>query len=152
MNNALCITIDEDTSLCDVQTRSLVDDGYSTEPLAVVKPTMDRENDDEAVYTSFEEAISDRVIAVHSRLERLSHPDLTSYVSPATYGNAKNVYSVGSSYPLPSTTALQLATPAIPGVSLLNRSWIRRLTTCGLALFFLLLGFDLMGLLVLSGR
>jgi hypothetical protein len=61
------------------------EDIYSTTPLAVVRPPY-WQPDEEELHSSFEEAISDRVLAVNRQLRRLSVPltDNLSVQSPTS--------------------------------------------------------------------
>ena len=117
MNAVLCRTTDVELNTYELPVQ---DDAYSTLPLAAIVPAP-QPLDEEMLHTSFEEAISDRVLALHGRLSRLNtrpHP----YLSNKEHGGRW---------------------------SLLRRSW-RRGMVCGcLALMFTLIGFDLMGLLIL---
>lgn len=113
---------------------SLLEENYfATVPMIAVKPApMRKREDEEELYTSFEEAISERAARVSRQLERLS----TSGSLP--------VLASASRAPLAST-ALSI-TPRSP------RFWRvgRAITLVCLGLSLLLAGFDLMGLLVLS--
>src|SRR5271157_2828295 len=59
--------------LCNTTETATPEDMYATTPLAVVCPTYAQPNEEE-LHTSFEEAISDRVLAVNRQLRRLSIP------------------------------------------------------------------------------
>ena len=101
---------------------------YATVPTAVVKPAFQRA-DEEELHTSFEEAISDRLLALHPRLDRISQS------LPSAHDN--------------ETVQCQSVQVQQQGLSL-NVNMQQRITifTC-FALMFMLTGFDLMGMLVL---
>jgi hypothetical protein len=103
---------------------------YLTIPVPAVRPLVD----DDEVYTDFETAISDRLLMVQSTLSRALHVqamrDATSALRPAVVGTKKNWLS----WPV------------------LSQSWMRRVRTVAFAILCILIGFDLMGLLVLLSR
>ncbi|HLG75964.1 MAG TPA: hypothetical protein VKX46_06090 [Ktedonobacteraceae bacterium] len=113
---------------------SLLEENYfATVPMIAVKPVPVRQNEnEEELYTSFEEAISERVARVSRQLERLS----TSGSLPTIESGQRD--SQASDTP-----------PVTPGFPRLWRAR-RAITLVCLGLSLLLAGFDLMGLLVLS--
>ena len=109
------------------------EDMYATTPLVVVRPTYAQPNEEE-LHTSFEEAISDRVLAVNRQLRHLHIPltDCLSVQSP-TYTPVKR--------------QSLLARLALPGYT------SRQTMLCvAIALMLVMVGFDLMGLLVLHSH
>jgi hypothetical protein len=130
-----------------IQTDSLqVEDSYDTVPMVAVRPLY-QYPDEEELYTSFEEAISDRLLAVQKRLSRISDPALSTPELPCdTYLGWK-----------PQTETYQPAYVPMPLVgsenesrpSLLGTGWQRIVVFASLALMCILIGFDLMGLLAL---
>lgn len=111
----------------------LLDEGYfETIPLIALRPTPVLSSvDEEDLYTSFEEAISGRARAISRQLEHLS----TSGYLPAT-NRTRN------------TDKLSVPSPFFwPGRFL--RAQRSAITLGCLGLSLLLLGFDLMGLLIL---
>src|SRR6266487_6402371 len=70
-----CITIERTTS----------EDIYATSPLVAVRPIYRQPNEEE-LHSSFEEAISDRVLAVNRQLRRLCvpHSENLSVQSPSS--------------------------------------------------------------------
>ena len=101
---------------------------YATVPTAVVKPAFQRA-DEEELHTSFEEAISDRLLALHPRLDRISQS------LPSAHDN--------------ETVQCQSVQVQQQGLSL-NVNMQQRITIFAcFALMFMLTGFDLMGMLVL---
>lgn len=151
MNNTICVS--EDTTF-DVGLFNQVNTGthnvYATEPMPAIKKLPYQQPDEEELHTSFEEAISDRLLVLHSRLSRLSHPTLTVQNAERTTD------AVLSTTPLirNTTTAKKFAQIVTAPDRLENVSYptiARKRTTilaCS-ATMFILLGFDLMGLLVL---
>jgi hypothetical protein len=119
--------------LCNTSETATPEDMYATTPLAVVRPTYVQPNEEE-LHTSFEEAISDRVLAVNRQLRRLS---------------------------IPLTGCLSVQSPTCTPVK--QQSLLARLTHPGyasrlamlcvtIAFMLVMVGFDLMGLLVLHAR
>jgi hypothetical protein len=84
---------------------------------------------EEELHTSFEQAISDRLLALNSRLQRITRSTDPAFAPPS----------------------LWLQTQADPARHARARRlhWQHPLLLASLALMFLLLGFDVMGLLVL---
>jgi hypothetical protein len=121
---------------------------YATEPMPAIKKLAYQQPDEEELHTSFEEAISDRLLALHSRLDRLSNPTLV------IQGAERNTDPV-----LSTTTSIRNATTSrkfAPIAATSNHvedvshfAWKRMTIFACSAAMFLLLGFDLMGLLVL---
>jgi hypothetical protein len=101
---------------------------YATVPTAIVKPAFQRA-DEEELHTSFEEAISDRLLALHPRLDRISQS------LPSTHDNE----------------TVQCKSVQVQRQGLfLNVTIQQRITIFAcIALMFMLTGFDLMGILVL---
>jgi hypothetical protein len=152
MNALLCRPADVILNENIVQdTMTAAEDMYATAPIVAVKPTYQR-SDEEELHTSFEEAISDRLIALHSRLDRISGPlGSIGYRQRDTdpiLNNSLNDTAV--------TLALKYAADPTAQQELLHEhpmnSWQRFVTFIGLALVFMLLGFDLMGFVVLHMR
>ena len=119
--------------LCNVSGTTAPDDMYATAPLVTMPPTY-TQPDEEELHTSFEEAISDRVLAVNKQLKRLS---------------------------IPLTDSLPVLAPpyaSIKPLSLRERYGILKYATrqvmfsMAIAFMLIMVGFDLMGLLVLNMR
>ncbi len=112
-----------------------VEESYETAPMMVVS-VMDRRDDEEELHTSFEQAISGRVSALQGRLSRIS---------------ASQPVVRYETDPLMQVPASQLTQDegrrTIAGV--LRQ---RGIVLASLALSCCMLGFDLMGLLVLHMR
>ncbi len=105
---------------------------YATAPMAAVLPPYLPPSDEE-LHTSFEQAISRRTSELHERLSRYSHPALAA--QPAQQSDR---------FATMHTTTNDLTT------SPKNKTgWQRFVILPSLALIFMLIGFDLMGLLVL---
>jgi hypothetical protein len=99
--------------------------------MAAVLPPYEAPSEEE-LHTSFEQAISRRTSELHERLSRYSYPALS-----AQSGRFVEI----------NTTAND---PAIQSKSKAAKTgWQRFVILSGLALMFMLIGFDLMGLLVL---
>jgi hypothetical protein len=115
-----CVTFDAAT----------MEDRYATTPMAVVLPIY-RQLNEEELHTSFEEAISDRVLAVNKQLRRLSGT-MTS-----------NLY-------VQSQTCTAVKQGSLADCFLaLGRAWQRGILFVAIAFMLVMVGFDLMGLMVL---
>jgi hypothetical protein len=124
--------IELDSSYATADTGTL-EDTYATTPMRVVQ-SIYQQPDEEELHTSFEEAISDRVLAVNRQLSRLSGT------------HAGNLY-------VQSQTSAPVKRDGLAvGTTLLARAWQRGMLFAALAFMFVLVGFDLMGLLVLHLR
>ena len=110
------------------------EDIYATVAMAHVRPDYGR-TDEEELYISFEEAISDRVLAVNRQLQRLS----------GTLAGARQT----EPYISASLKSQILAIRRLPSS---ENAWQKVILFAGIALILLLSGFDLMGLLVLHLR
>jgi hypothetical protein len=113
----------------DLPSATPLQNDYSTTPMPAL--TISRLPDEEELYTSFEAAISQRASAIQERLHRMQSLKL-----PDT----------GSLLPDPSISGVRPSARLFKG----KRPWQRYIVFIALALMFTLLGFDLMGLLVLS--
>jgi hypothetical protein len=135
MNTCLPQIFDSDLAEYDLQSR---EDRYATVPLKARKLCISPAPvDEENLYTSFEAAISDRVIAIRKRLDQLSDPTLYATTSSQTQIVA-----------LSKQTALSMRIRPI-SPSQLERKWKSRILSACIALLLIMLGFDAMGLLVL---
>ena len=106
------------------------EDIYSTTPL-IAMHTIYRQSNEDELHSSFEEAISDRVYALNKQLRRLNVPLID------------NVPVQSSMYP-------HVELPAKPTHFILLRPGARQvmlLTT--IAFMLIMVGFDVMGLLIL---
>ena len=109
---------------------ALPEDMYATSPMAVVRTSYWQPTEEE-LHSSFEEAISDRVLAVNRQLKRLSCT-LTSDLAIQSQTD---------------TTVTQRS--LVAHLMLLERAWQRGILDIALAFLLVMVGFDLMGLLVL---
>ena len=151
MNTTLCIstdtTFDEELFQNEAATTENI---YATEPIPAIKKPVYHQPDEEELHTSFEEAISGRLLALHNRLSRLSNPDLD-----VQHAERNTDAVVSSSISTRNTTAAHQAAQIMPAqesvkaVSRLAASWRRATLFACSATIFMLLGFDLMGLLML---
>jgi hypothetical protein len=101
--------------------------------MPVFRPVCEQP-DEEELYTSFEEAISDRVLAVNRQLSRLSgaHSSVRQSVSHVECGRSSG--EIGGA------------------LALMGNAWQSRVLLISVAVMLVLLGFDLMGLLVLHAH
>jgi hypothetical protein len=124
--------VELDSSSATIDTATL-EDMYQTTPMGVVQP-ISQHPDEEELHTSFEEAISDRVLVVNRQLSRLSGTHISNlYVRSQTSAPVKQ-----------DGLAVR---PTLPG-----RARQRGMLFVALAFMLVLVGFDLMGLLVLYLR
>jgi hypothetical protein len=139
LNAALC----SKTKL-DLKIRDLVvmrEDRYATTPLGIVLPRQ-LPIDEEVIYSSFEEALSDRLIALNDHWNYRSDCQLTSIQQEPSY--ATNPLLVAQSRTDTEPLTFQFHQIA--------RIWPRWMIFGCLALMLLMIGFDLMGLLILHIR
>lgn len=116
----LCMTTEPTTS----------EDMYSTTPLIAMRSMYRQSNEDE-LHSSFEEAISDRVLALNKQLKRLCVPRIDSV-------------------PVRSSIYPHVELPAKPRHFPLLRPVSRQvMLLITLAFMLIMVGFDLMGLLIL---
>ena len=108
-------------------------DLFATTPMKAMWREFDWQREEEA-YTSFEAAISNRVLALKER-------HISEYMGTGASG------SIASALHTLASTATTIWHKVCP-----RRVWRRGLLLAGLALMFMLVGFDLMGLLVLYAR
>lgn len=159
MNATLCRTTDADLEFDDLVP---IDDGYETTPILAVTPFA-QSPDEEELHMQFEEALCERATAFGSCLKCLRDsawytevpavPLLSSSLAVLTTEplaektNAETSPGQSNQIYMPQTQALQQAAS-----ELLKHSAQRVLIYFCCALIFMLLGFDLMGLLVLHIR
>src|ERR1700693_2262240 len=114
---------------CITTDTGATEDIYSTTPLTITR-SLYRQSNEEELHSSFEEAISDRVLVLNRQLRRLSIPltDNLSVQSP-----------MSSVVKMPSLTSL-------------GRASRQAILSLAIAFMLVMVGFDLMGLLVLYMR
>jgi hypothetical protein len=102
--------------------------------------------DEEELHTSFEQAISDRLIGVNRQLSLISGP-----LTDPERAHLLVTRQLNQSSLMPN---IEAAAPSVAHASTkgLGSAWQRSLIMVSLALMFLLVGFDLMGLLVLHAH
>ena len=121
-----------------VNESSLVEDRFATMPVLTVNP-LTQPLSEEELHTSFEQAISDRLMIVNQRLSLASGP-LTH-----TYTQRFQVHTE----PLGYTDVHPPVAEQQQHAAHTKSTWRRKLTYACLALMFTFLGFDLMGMLML---
>jgi hypothetical protein len=124
---------------------SMIEDWFATTPALLVAPSYPL-SDEEELHTSFEHAISDRLIAVNKRLSLISGPLTNSqHIQVQTTRPLHQTYLPANEVnDKPSSRPAAYAPANSP-----ETTWQRSILFGGLALMFLLVGFDIMGLLVL---
>ena len=147
-----CLTADAELNFRGFNTdayvneSSLVEDRFATMPVLTVNP-LTQPLSEEELHTSFEQAISDRLMIVNQRLSLASGPLTYTYpqcsqVHTEPLGHTKVMNSTG--YP---------PVPEQRHHTMLTKGDWRRLLTYGcLALMLMLIGFDLMGMLMLHAH
>jgi len=144
MNSVVCRTTDVALNECllasdrmsmDVahgrDTSGPYEEPYATAPMAVVQPASLGE---EELHTLFESAISSRLLAMREQMDRISGP--LPYTQLHSY--EKEVLPVIAKQP--------------KRLSAFRHRWQRTLLYCSLGLMLTMIGFDLMGLLILCTR
>ncbi|HEX6108120.1 MAG TPA: hypothetical protein VFZ02_01810 [Ktedonobacteraceae bacterium] len=118
---------------CITNDTGATEDMYATTPLTIMR-SLYRQSNEEELHSSFEEAISDRVLVLNRQLRRLSIPftDNLSVQSP-----------LSSVVKMPSLTAR---------LTSLGRASRQAMLSLAIAFMLVMVGFDLMGLLVLYMR
>ena len=124
---------------------SMIEDWFATTPALLAAPSSILA-DEEELHTSFEQAISDRLIAVNKRLSLISGPLTNSQQIHAqiTRPLHQTYLPDNEDNDMPSPRPAACAPANSPAIS-----WQRSILLGGLALMLLLVGFDIMGLLVL---
>jgi len=130
----------------------MVEDRFATMPAlkAVSAPITAtyRPFDEEELHTSFEQAISERVLAVKRMLNLQSNksvPSMPMLPHTALFGSATMKQS--------AKEVVKFVQPRRKMLALLHDTvWLRGLTYASFALMLMLIGFDLMGMLVLFAR
>ena len=124
---------------------SMLEDWFATMPVLPVVASQ-QVPDEEELHTSFEHAISDRLCAVNKQLSLMSGP-LTD--PERAYIQVTKQLSQSSSVP-----NSEIVVPSVVHTNplWLGTVWQRNFMIISLALMFLLVGFDLMGLLVLHAH
>ncbi len=119
----------DDTYAVSTDMASIGDALDATTPMPAFRPVFQQPNEEE-LYTSFEEAISDRALAVNRRLSHLSraHSRVRQSVSHVECGRSSREGGA---------------------LARVGNAWQNGVLLLSLALMLVLLGFDLMGLLVL---
>ncbi|GAC1655633.1 MAG: hypothetical protein NVS4B12_28110 [Ktedonobacteraceae bacterium] len=136
MNSVLCRATDTGVNEYMLQSdrermNTTLEESYATAPMATVRPTSISE---EELHTLFEAAISSRLLAMREQMQRISGPLL--YHQQFRY----------------ETDALPVLETQPQKTPLFRHNWQRIMLFSSLSLMLTLMGFDLMGLLVLYMR
>ncbi len=138
MNSVLCretsVALNEYSVQSDVISMDtpISEDSYATAPMmAVVRPTSMSEDD---LHTLFEAAISSRLLAMREQMDRISGPLAT---------RQQRHYE---------TEALPVIKKQPVNMRLFNSTWQRVIVCSSLGLILAMIGFDIMGLLILAAR
>ena len=135
MSSVLCRTTDAALNECllesDGKNVAQHEVSYETTPIAVVRPANFGE---EELHSLFESAISSRLLAMREQMDRISGP--LPYTQSRSY----------------ETDVLPIVTKQTKELFVFRGSWQRTLLYSSLGLMLTMIGFDLMGLLVLYTR
>jgi hypothetical protein len=115
---------------CITTDTGATEDMYSTTPLTITRSLYRQSNEDE-LHSSFEEAISDRVLALNRQLGRMSVP------------------LIGNLSAQSSMSAIVKQQNSLTRLTFLNPGLRRVMLFIAIAFMLIMVGFDLMGLLVL---
>ena len=133
---------------------AVVEDQFVTMPVLPAAPAYQSANEEE-LYTSFEQAISDRLLAVNKQLSLksgpLAHTGRLELNTEPLSQDRLNSHHRSMTNITPATAPLkQRSGKLLP--ELLGNVWQRSIIFASLTLMLMMLGFDLMGLLVLHMR
>ncbi len=133
MNSVLCRVTDAALNECVNMNATPGGEAYATAPMAVVQPAANLS--EEELHTLFESAISSRLLAMREQMDRIS--------GPLPYHTQQRNYE---------TERLPIIVKQPEKVLLFHNAWQRIIMFGSLGLMLTMLGFDLMGLLVLCMR
>ncbi|GCE11098.1 hypothetical protein [Tengunoibacter tsumagoiensis] len=136
MNATLCRTRNTTDLALEAYSATQAEDQFATAPMAVVAPLFQTSNEEE-LHTSFEEAISERTLALHGRLSRLSDPEVLA------------IERQHRTEPLIQTIDVHASLPSHRPRTFLTGKAQQTLMYGCLAMSCTFFGFDLMGLLIL---
>lgn len=132
-----CLATDLGLDQYAIQTdMPIMGDSYMTTPMPIIT-LPDKLVDEEEVYSSFEEALSERQQALQWKLRLLSHSSL---------------HAVRNTDPLAQQNITSTQKNVSNDDASFKRNWRRGFVFASLALILMLMGFDFMGLLVLHMR
>ncbi len=120
----------DETDAASADMASIGDSLYVTTPLPAFRPVFQQPNE-EGLYTSFEEALSDRVLAVNRQLSHLSRAQSRVRQSVSQVEGGRSSRESGGAF------------------ARVGKAWQSGVLLLSSALMLVLLGFDLMGLLLL---
>ena len=153
---ANCLTADTELNACFDTLTFRTDawqtqDRFATMPVLAVIPAYQPPSEEE-LHTSFEQAISDRLLVVNKQLSLKSGPLAhTERLELNTEPLSQHRHHSSITNVAPATEPLQQRSGKLLP-ELLGNVWQRSIIFASLTLMLMLLGFDLMGLLVLHMR
>ena len=130
-----CLTTDAELDICNV---SDLQEDFTTRPIQAIQPEQ-RVTDEEALHLSFEEAISDRI----------GTSSMSWNVARSAFASTGPLCDTAVKQALSTLVAEDAQLPVYTHTSLLGTGWQRSVTYVCIALMLILIGFDLMGLLIL---
>ena len=137
MNSILCEITNPALKDCELEAdniymkRAQYEESYATSPMTAVGSANVAE---EELHVLFESAISSRLLAMRQQIDRISGP--LPYTQHRSY----------------ETEALPVVAKQVKGRFMFHNPWQRALIYGSLGLMLTMIGFDLMGLLVLCTR
>ncbi|GCE26844.1 hypothetical protein KDA_23280 [Dictyobacter alpinus] len=142
MNATVCRITDLELDVCNHA--ATIDDDYGTAPMITVLPKQQPIDEEELLHSCFEEALNDRITGSHNNWHHLSDGSLNSIQRvPVNYATDEIVAVTPGTKPLTMTDSSDTV--------LISGRHHNLIFVC-LALTLILIGFDIMGLLVLSMR
>ncbi len=130
-----CVTTDTELDICDV---SGLQEDFATLSMQAIQPEK-MTIDEEELHVLFEEAISDRIGALGMNRNQPASALVTT--GPLQDTIVKHALS--------TVASLELEPYEDNWTTLLGKGWQRTITYVCIALMLMLIGFDLMGLLIL---
>mgnify|MGYP003623160814 CR=1 FL=1 len=130
-----CLATDAELDICNVPD---LQEDFTTRPIQAIQSEQ-RVTDEEALHLSFEEAISDRSGALR----------ISWNAAGSAFANTGPLRDTAIKQALSTLAAEDAELPQYTHTSLPGTGWQRSVTYVCIALMLMLIGFDLMGLLIL---
>lgn len=133
-----CLTTDAELDICNVPD---LQEDFTTRPIQAIQAIQleQRVTDEEALHLSFEEAISNRSGAL----------SMSWNAARSAFMSTGPLHDTTVKQALSTLVAENTELPEYTHTSLLGTGWQRSVTYVCIALMLILIGFDLMGLLIL---
>ena len=128
-----CVTTDAELDICGVPSAQ---EDFATVTMQAIRPE-NTASDEEELHVSFEEAISGRIVALG--INRVG--STLAITGPLQNTEVRHILS--------TLNPLEVELHKNEQKILVNKNWLRAINYVCMALMFMLIGFDLMGLLIL---